>query len=81
MVGREAFPAGSLSSVPAPAMCQVEKIRSATWQSGKYVRMRSCGPGAPPLMRSPFNTMLSIAKAELAFVSIAPFGGPVVPDV
>ena len=31
--------------------------------------------------RSGSMTIFSMAKSALAFVSIAPFGGPVVPDV
>ena len=44
--------------------------------------MRSDGPGALPFgRRSGWLTMVSIVNAALALVSIAPFGGPVVPDV
>ena len=44
--------------------------------------MRSDGPGGLAVrQRSGWLTMVSIVNAALALVSIAPFGGPVVPDV
>ena len=72
-----------LSTLPHATMCQVEKMRSATWHSGRYVTMRSCWFGrlAAGQCARAGVTILSMAKAALALVSIAPFGGPVVPDV
>src|SRR5688572_14656881 len=71
-----------LSTTPAPTMCHVENTRSATWQRGRYVTTRSLGPGG--LLsgrRSGWLTSDEMTKETLALVSIAPLGGPVVPEV
>ena len=42
--------------------------------------MTSCGPGGGEVNPPP-STSVSIANSTLATVSIAPLGGPVVPEV
>jgi hypothetical protein len=65
---------------PAPALNHTVKIRSATWHSGRYDSVMSCGPGGGEVNPPPW-TRMSMANSTLATDSIAPLGGPVVPDV
>ena len=51
-------------------------MRSATWHSGRYVRIESSGfGGLLPGRRSGRPTRVSMPYRTLAFVSMAPFGG------
>ena len=65
--------------VPAAAFSHSVAIRSATWHSGRYDRVTSSGPGFSK--KPPSSTRTLMAKSMLATVSMAPLGGPVVPEV
>jgi hypothetical protein len=66
--------------VPAAALNQTVKTRSATWQSGRYDSDRSRGDGGGEV-KPPPSTSSSTAYSTLPTVSITPLGGPVVPEV
>ncbi len=50
------------------------------WQSGRYDSDTSAGVGGGEV-KPPSRTSVPIANSTFATVSIAPFGGPVVPEV
>ena len=65
---------------PAARLNQTVKMRSAIWQRGRYESntSRSVGGGE---VKPPPSTSSWMANSTLRIVSMAPFGGPVVPDV
>ena len=65
---------------PAPALVHTVAARSATWHSGRYDSVTSLWE-AGGSNRPPEKTSTSMPKLTLRLVSIAPFGGPVVPEV
>src|SRR5215211_7329892 len=69
-----------LTCTPPAALNQTVKIRSATWQSGRYESVTSSGVGGGDV-KPPRTTSTSMANSTFATVSMAPFGGPVVPEV
>ncbi len=80
LAGTVSIDSAKFTCVAAAALNHVLKMRSATWDSGRYDSSRSSGPGGGSV-NAPSKTRILIAYSTFATVSIAPFGGPVVPEV